>query len=361
MISKAYTWNQALESRTVVDGNTVDYNYVLVPYSDETLIVVVDGGSNDYSSPTPFEFHKSYYEAIHGSWGVYAPGYEQSNNGPSGHQSGFGSIGNGSYDDTVYNQALSKVYDDIRGTIDLSVDFAQAGQVFRMLKSVSKLSNYVRSFSPKNWGRKWLEYQYGWRPLVNTVYESANRVVNQAVTPKTVKARAAQTADLVDSPFILGTNVQASRRSYLSARAEISLTYELPPSTLNTLSQFTSLNPASIAWELMPGSFVIDWLVDVGGYLRNAESALLLSTGFKSGYSTETTLLSAVTTSRGSTTDELGFTQYCFVDGYARQVKKRRLALSEAPFPRPPSFRADLGAQRLLSAASLLSLHLGRK
>jgi hypothetical protein len=53
------------------------------------------------------------------------------------------------------------------------------------------------------------------------------------------------------------------------------LTFEAREDLCTTLNDAGVLNPASVYWETIPFSFVVDWFVDVGGYL-NAQAALRL-------------------------------------------------------------------------------------
>ena len=53
------------------------------------------------------------------------------------------------------------------------------------------------------------------------------------------------------------------------------------------VSTYTSMNPASIKWELVPYSFVVDWFYDIGSYLRGCETSTIYSSVFKAGWTSE--------------------------------------------------------------------------
>jgi hypothetical protein len=53
-----------------------------------------------------------------------------------------------------------------------------------------------------------------------------------------------------------------------------------------SLSDWTSLSPFGIAWELTTLSFVVDWVADIGGYLSLWENNALFSRHFVNGYKT---------------------------------------------------------------------------
>jgi hypothetical protein len=122
------------------------------------------------------------------------------------------------------------------------------------------------------------------------------------------------------------------------------------------LARWTSLNPLSIAWELIPYSFVIDWFYDAGTYLRNLESALLYNNVFNGGYVSELYAYDGTERTQKYFTYKVGiYTRY--YTNTARRSRKRnfvRTKLLSYPLPRAPSISTDLSSARLLSAAALL-------
>jgi hypothetical protein len=259
-------------------------------------------------------------------------------------------------DDVAYNQALSRQFDIIRAGVDLSVTFAEMGSVKRMIKDVTKVTRYIRSFHPKRWGRKWLEYQYGWRPLVTDIYRTAELILNYASKEGVQKVRTRgsdQVSKSESQPYpAKGRTVTTS-----SARCEIISYWDLRETDTITASNFTSLNPVNIAWELVPYSFVVDWFYDVGGYLHSMETAYLNRMRFKRGqFSFGRKTMCQATYSFSQQLGSYRNSVSCSAESEYSSFRRRSLA--EVPFPRAPSFNVKLGSQQLLSAASLLSLHL---
>lgn len=266
----------------------------------------------------------------------------------------------------LYNQALGNLLDDLRSDnvgsgLDLAIDVAEGKQVGKMLGDVTKLTKYVMSFSPKNWGKKWLEYQYGWRPLVNSVYGTFDALMHRRIyTLKRVRGKArrfVRSENNFSDQFGVGSRervIEVGRYRYL-----IVAEYDLKNTQKQLLSGYTSLNPVGIAWELVPYSFVVDWLYDIGGYLRNMEGALLFGTNFVRGYSVYGYKSEQQGILTGSGTS-FGITNIWNADAISLQSYKIRTPIGVFPFPRIPRFESNLGWQRLFSAASLLSLHLGK-
>jgi len=136
-------------------------------------------------------------------------------------------------------------------------------------------------------------------------------------------------------------------------RAKLCCTFEIKNTIQQQLAGYTSLNPVSIAWELVPYSFVADWFIDVGGYLRSLESACLYGQGFKSGYIVYgyKDKQDGFLDGQGKSGNTLTFGS---ANAYVYQSYKRRGRVGVYPLPVLPHFKADLGWQRLISGASLL-------
>lgn len=277
-------------------------------------------------------------------------------------------------DPNVYNECLSRVYDAVRGQIDLSVAIAEGHQTANMFRAASRTLEYVRKFrfkqlqqmyseflryppgSAKAVGSRWLEFQYGWRPLASDCWNACVELGRNFEPHMRIKKTSKQVSPLTlrdtgptgESLFFDGT---------VSNRCLMDFRFTQPTELSNLISNFTSLNPLAIAWELTPYSFVADWFLDVGGYLRNYESALLLQSSLKDGYITETCRVEGKGGVRGQASNG-PTTTYWNQTGSRCSSWKRRSVASGGIFPRLPRFRADLGSSRLLSAASLLSQHL---
>lgn len=260
--------------------------------------------------------------------------------------------------DQAFNKALGRLNEKLRGAVDLSVDLAQAGQVKNMVRNASALGSYTRGFSRRTLANKWLEFTYGWRPLAQTLYGSVEQLYDRAHAPircvakATVKDKRAK----VDSIDIWNK----SQVDEVSCRVLLSFDYIAASPRTDQLSRLTSLNPISIAWELVPYSFVVDWVYDIGSFLRDTESYLVASTGtISSGYQTTTSIETSKATWIGRGQVLNGWKTIGSVSGSTVIKSFSRQLLPFWPLPRPPVFQADLGASRLISAASLLAQHLG--
>lgn len=121
---------------------------------------------------------------------------------------------------------------------------------------------------PKDAASLWLEYWFGWSPLIADIYAVID-VMQGAFPPVDVIATSGSRGKIsfssVQNPDWLYNiyNLDVKARATYRAKAYIS-----NPS-LFLANQLGVINPASVAWELVPFSFVVDWFVPVGDFLNS--------------------------------------------------------------------------------------------
>lgn len=275
-----------------------------------------------------------------------------------------------SYPPNLYNRTLSKLNEEVRGSLDLSVGLAQAGQTAKMLNIIGAIRNYNRRPISYDWrdairdvSNARLAYMYGWKPLASDLYgivdESLRFVINEL---ENYKVRCSDTVEpkFKNSEFTFqyyGTPLGVGSRDgkYL---CEIKV--RLRTAGLD-LDRWASLNPLSVAWELVPYSFVVDWIIDVGSFLRDVETSLLYNNSFVNGYVTQCVMFDAKWSCDESySTVSWGTTNTYRVSAASSFCYRNltRTLLSSYPVPRLPHFEADLGAGRLLNLAALIGSKL---
>lgn len=131
----------------------------------------------------------------------------------------------------------------------------------RAQKSIA-LANLVSS--------SWLQYQYAWRPILMDIEEILKELQTQTFTPrKTARGRETRTVDSTKK-YVgakAGINIDFTEvvNTKYDVRATIYYETKVTPSKRFGLT-WTDLPDA--AWELTPWSFVVDWFINVGDYIR---------------------------------------------------------------------------------------------
>lgn len=117
-----------------------------------------------------------------------------------------------------------------------------------------------KSLSHKDLANFWLEIQYGWKPLLNDIEDGCKAI-------DLIKRRAKTTLRVQKSSYteFVGDYLQNKGACLNTVKLKCILMED--PSTMAVLG----LNsPATLVWEVLPWSFVVDWFVPVGEYLSNA-------------------------------------------------------------------------------------------
>lgn len=124
--------------------------------------------------------------------------------------------------------------------------------------------------------RFWLEIQYGWKPLYQDVYNAFEAVHKARNRPDYLVMRASGSDSNYSESSINGTVISGNR---CSVRVNCRVSVNLNDQNQAILAANTAgiTNPALVAWELIPFSFVADWFLPIGNYL-DAMGTLSLTT-----------------------------------------------------------------------------------
>lgn len=114
--------------------------------------------------------------------------------------------------------------------------------------------------------RRWLEASYGWMPLLSDTHAAAEALAKhvQGVRQTQFRARIRR--------FTYGTNDTFNTKGFSVREYRVQLILRLK-SEKDLPSEFVQLgltDPLSIAWELVPWSFAIDWFLPIGSMLLAA-------------------------------------------------------------------------------------------
>lgn len=186
----------------------------------------------------------------------------------------------------LVTEAASRIYDQ---AWDALTFLAELHKVKAMLNGVlPRLVEYVRK---ARLDKAWLEYRYGWRPLLYDMQDIAKAINAIDDSRKRFEANtSASTADTSTSTFVAvggshDMTYTTNNTWTVSVRGHCIADYQ--PSKLR-------INPITTAWELIPFSFVVDWFIGVGQWLNSLSlrlfsAGMVASLGFRVEYYREVT------------------------------------------------------------------------
>lgn len=147
-------------------------------------------------------------------------------------------------------------------------DFGQFLSILKLKRLPKRLQRRVetprgRWSAPEAASALWLEYWFGWSPLVADIHSAVS--ILEAELPEAVRVTASATARTELDRELIGTDQYLSGTYTVRVRMGATVSVENPNLRRATLLGLT--NPASVAWELIPFSFLIDWFIPVSKFL----------------------------------------------------------------------------------------------
>lgn len=170
----------------------------------------------------------------------------------------------GSIDPSYYVQAAAaRIYGKGHDTLTFIAEIHKTRAMFKdTLKRLLESMKGKRKFDPwRNSGNDWLQGRYGWRTLLfdlndlretlNNLDDQRNRYTERAGTTSSTVETTTTTGSFTSSYYQIVTTdvVEVSVRGSVSA--------DISPANF-------SFNLARTGWELVPFSFVVDWLYNIG-------------------------------------------------------------------------------------------------
>lgn len=122
----------------------------------------------------------------------------------------------------------------------------------------------------KKWNRAadasnlWLEYHFGWEPMVKDIY-SAVEILQSNPPPRIARGSGKVTSTA--GSYMIPYSIQGRVQNKLTVRLQATVSVTNP--NLHKAAQLGLINPASVAWELIPFSFLVDWFIPVGNFLNS--------------------------------------------------------------------------------------------
>lgn len=202
----------------------------------------------------------------------------------------------------------------------------------------------------KSAGSLWLEYWFGWKPLVSDVYAATNVLqdVNLDLFNVFTASGNGSYSLVKNEPWyyqskwwVSNLNLQASFGCRYRVKANVS-----SPNSLKA-NQLGLTNPATVAWELIPFSFLVDWFLPVSRFLESYTDLV--------GFTIKEVQL---TTKRTATRSFVETSPWGFTNQNETAFQHRRQILGSLPTPGMLD-RAGNGIASLSRAATAIALLSG--
>jgi len=182
---------------------------------------------------------------------------------------------------------------------------------------------------------RWLELRYGWMPLLQDLHGAVSELSRGGVVQqyRVMHTRAVAENRVLRSQAMPGGGKLSELGTYrIVAKVTV---YLKQKNSLMTRVGVT--NPAAVLWELVPYSFVIDWLIPIGDWLNSLDANIGTIEAF------------------GTVTFKEKIISHVSNGGFYTRFTHTRLPLMGLPQPVLPRYEPSLNAVRVLNALAILS------
>lgn len=144
------------------------------------------------------------------------------------------------------------------------LDFRGAEKVLGSVyskKPVKGIKGHSQSFA-----NNFLEYSFGWAPLIGDIGNAIDTLQN-GVPAATIRGRGKNTTKYTS--IVNGPGSRDLTTYTATYRVQLQCQIRVNNPNLFLANQLGLVNPASVAWELVPFSFVVDYFVNVNQFLAS--------------------------------------------------------------------------------------------
>ena len=176
---------------------------------------------------------------------------------------------------------LSNALAEARQTANLLLDVSRdVLKVYRSIRKGRAFADFIRLLQrPRNRteraiANRVLQYNFGIKPLLQDVHDAAAAYLARV---RLGVYRVVSTGQDQKQSYSYSANDGVSGTSEVFLQARAHARYRIDSWTLSSLSSYGITNPAVTLWEITPWSFVVDWLIDVSGFLEQLDATVGIS------------------------------------------------------------------------------------
>lgn len=129
-----------------------------------------------------------------------------------------------------------------------------------------KLQPYKRHLRDTNWRNNvsgtWLEYTFGWSPLISDMYNAADVLQSEFAQLEPAHGVGVDRRIIVHDRTYEKVTVMKRYKVICTANIRV----DNP--NLALANQLGLVNPAAVVWDIIPFSFVIDWFLKINQYVN---------------------------------------------------------------------------------------------
>ncbi|UUW21323.1 MAG: maturation protein [Sanya fiers-like virus 24] len=187
--------------------------------------------------------------------------------------------------DAMYNSIRKRIREE---SVNIAMMLAEFSQTVELFKDAAKIiatrgrsiAKQLRKDKSKAVSKRYLQFQYGIAPLASDVTQLMKNMHESLYKPMYIRGVEKRTA----TGFRVSQLSPNSSLTTKTATAEVTrqVTYKtyyrarLSPAVLQrSLAASGFFNPFSLAYELIPFSFVLDWWINIGDVLASLENQLV--------------------------------------------------------------------------------------
>lgn len=238
-------------------------------------------------------------------------------------------------------QALAEMPESVKTLSDLVVKVAKAFHAARQGKYRKALKE--AGITKSDIGDNWLSFNFGIRPVLSDLF-NAQEAIKNALSKKNGTFHRAKGFSETQINYTSGTTIIPP----VTAGCEVGILYSIEDSRIAGLASLGLTNPLSIAWELTRMSFLIDWFMPIGDFLKGLSG--FHGVEYLGGYQTTFTRCNGSVKKHNSSHQLDGGWVSWSVDAFSM----KRLQLLTEPQP-GVSIKLSLNLNQAISAIALVN------